>query len=145
MKQQTSTRSNGLSKLKISVMKRWLKSCHSGENRHIGFGTSSRKFMDWGLANSQNTMGFMGYMRRKPIGKTHYTLLRERYTECLGLVLDVGDSPKNILGSVDSKKLHSSITLFLEADPKSDLLNGALERLFFGELDNKTIEILTEH
>ena len=71
-------------------------------------------------------------------------LLRERYLECLGLILSAGDSPENILGSVDANKLRSSITLFLEADPNSDLLNAALEILFFGELDNKTIEILTE-
>jgi uncharacterized protein (DUF1810 family) len=71
------------------------------------------------------------------------TLLRERYLECLDLVLSAGDSPENILGAVDAKKLHSSITLFLEADSNSGLLNAALERLFFSELDNKTIEILT--
>lgn len=69
-------------------------------------------------------------------------LLRERYIECLGLVLSAGDSPENILGAVDSNKLRSSITLFLEADPSSDLLNAALEKLFLGEPDNKTIEIL---
>ena len=72
-------------------------------------------------------------------------LLRERYIECLGLVLSAGDSPENILGAVDSNKLCSSITLFLEADPSSDLLNAALEKLFFGEPDNKTIEILKGH
>jgi uncharacterized protein (DUF1810 family) len=72
------------------------------------------------------------------------TLLRERYLECLDLILGAEDSPENILGSVDAKKLCSSITLFLEADLNSELLNTALEKLFFGDLDNKTIEILTE-
>lgn len=71
-------------------------------------------------------------------------LLRDRYIECLDLLLSTGDRPENILGVVDAKKLQSSITLFLEVDPSSDLLNAVLEKLFFGELDNKTIEILTE-
>jgi uncharacterized protein (DUF1810 family) len=71
-------------------------------------------------------------------------VLRERYIECLGLVLNAGGSPEDIFGSVDAKKLHSSASLFLRADPSSDLLNTALETLFFGELDHKTIEILTE-
>jgi len=62
----------------------------------------------------------------------------------LNLILGAGDSPEKILGSVDAKKLHSSITLFLKADPSSDLLNAALKKLYLGELDNKTIEILTE-
>jgi len=69
-------------------------------------------------------------------------LLRERYIECLDLIINTGDSPENILGVVDAKKLHSSITLFLETDSNSDLLNAALERLFFGELDGKTLQLL---
>ena len=71
-------------------------------------------------------------------------LLRKRYIECLGLVLAAGDGPEIILGIVDAKKLQSSITLFLEVDPNSNFLQTALQKLFFGELDNKTIEILTE-
>jgi|APCry1669189241_1035207.scaffolds.fasta_scaffold35015_2 uncharacterized protein (DUF1810 family) len=71
-------------------------------------------------------------------------LLRDRYIELLDLLLSTEDRPENILGVVDAKKLQSSITLFLEVDPSSDLLNAALEKLFFGKLDNKTIEILTE-
>lgn len=71
------------------------------------------------------------------------TLLRERYLECVDLIQKAGGSVENILGIVDAKKLHSSITLFLEIDPDSDSLNVALEKLFFGERDVKTIEILT--
>lgn len=70
------------------------------------------------------------------------SLLKERYEECLKLVLNVGDSAENILGHIDAKKLQSSITLFLAADKDSGLLNSALERLFIGKLDNKTVEIL---
>jgi len=72
------------------------------------------------------------------------SVLRGRYIECLDLVLGAGDSPENILGTVDAKKLLSSITLFIEADPDSEILIASLKKLFFGELDYKTIEILTE-
>lgn len=70
------------------------------------------------------------------------SLLRARYLECLELVIDAGDIPEAILGFVDAKKLQSSITLFLEVDPCSEFLINALDSLYFGELDSKTIEIL---
>lgn len=69
-------------------------------------------------------------------------LLRARYIECLELVLNAGNSPENILGNVDAKKLQSSLTLFFAADPDSDSLNAALAKLFFGELDSKTLQLL---
>jgi uncharacterized protein (DUF1810 family) len=69
-------------------------------------------------------------------------LLRERYIECLDLILNTGDSPENILGVVDAKKLQSSLTLFLEVVSGSDSLNAALEKLFFGQLDGKTLQLL---
>lgn len=71
------------------------------------------------------------------------TLLRKRYLECLDLILKAGGAVENILGFVDAKKLQSSVTLFSETDPESEPLNVALEKLFFGERDIKTIEILT--
>lgn len=94
----------------------------------LGFSQYSKYFGIHGLAEAKAYWG--------------NTLLRERYIECLGLVLDAGDTPENILGAVDAKKLQSSITLFLHVDPSPDFLSSALERLFIGAQDAKTIAIL---
>jgi len=72
MKQQTSTRSNDLSKLKISATKKLSMNYPSGGKPRTGFGTSFLKSMDLGLVNSQNTMGSMGNLRLNPTGATRY-------------------------------------------------------------------------
>lgn len=69
-------------------------------------------------------------------------LLKERYEECVQLMLNVSKPVEQVLGYTDAQKLQSSITLFLEVDPDSLLLNDALEQLYFGERDMKTLELL---
>ena len=69
-------------------------------------------------------------------------LLRSRYEQCLQLILDSSKSSVDILGSIDAKKLQSSITLFLEVDGNSEILNNALEILYFGCRDRATENIL---
>ena len=73
---------------------------------------------------------------------TPYLTVRTRYEQCLSFVLDAKKRPDEILGGIDAKKLQSSITLFLEIDPHSDLLNNALKFLFSDQVDLKTFEIL---
>jgi uncharacterized protein (DUF1810 family) len=69
-------------------------------------------------------------------------LLNDRYEEALQLVLQANKTAEAVLGQTDSNKLKSSITLFLEADPNSALLNEALEQLYFGERDLQTLDLL---
>jgi uncharacterized protein (DUF1810 family) len=69
-------------------------------------------------------------------------LLRARYEEALQLVLQSKKTAEGVLGQTDANKLQSSITLFLEADPNSALLNEALEQLYFGERDLQTLDLL---
>ena len=71
-----------------------------------------------------------------------HSLLRKRYEECLKLVLNSKKSPTDVLGEIDAKKLQSSITLFLEVDKSSEILNNALEILYFGCRDRATENIL---
>lgn len=73
-----------------------------------------------------------------------HPLLRERYEECLRLILNCEKSAEDILGHIDAKKLQSSITLFLEVDKTSDLLQKAIEDLYFGEKDSQTLSILAK-
>jgi uncharacterized protein (DUF1810 family) len=69
-------------------------------------------------------------------------LLRARYEEALQLVLQSKKTAEGVLGQTDANKLQSSITLFLEADPNSALLSEALEQLYFGKLDLRTLELV---
>ncbi|MDP3122392.1 DUF1810 domain-containing protein [Polynucleobacter sp.] len=69
-------------------------------------------------------------------------LLKDRYEEVLKLVLQANKTAEAVLGQTDANKLQSSITLFLEADPNSALLNEALEQLYFGKPDLRTLELL---
>lgn len=71
-----------------------------------------------------------------------HPLLRARYEEALQLVLLSNKMAEGVLGQTDANKLQSSITLFLEADPNSALLNEALEQLYFGKLDLRTLELV---
>ena len=94
----------------------------------LGFSEYSKYYGVRGLVEARN------YWSHPP--------LRTRYEQCLNLVLDAKKRPEEILGGIDTKKLQSSITLFLEIDPHSDLLNNALKLLFSDEVDLKTLEIL---
>jgi len=71
-----------------------------------------------------------------------HPLLRARYEEALQLVLQSKKTAEGVLGQTDANKLQSSITLFLESDPNSALLNEALEQLYFGERDLQTLVLL---
>ena len=72
----------------------------------------------------------------------HHPLLKARYEECLKLILNSKKSPVDVLGQIDAKKLQSSITLFLEVDENSEILNDALDILYFGCRDERTLDAL---
>jgi len=69
-------------------------------------------------------------------------ILKSRYEECLVLLLRGANKVVDVMGKVDSKKLKSSITLFLEVDSNSDLLKEAIKVLYYRKLDAKTLGIL---
>lgn len=52
--------------------------------------------------------------------------------------------PLDVLGNVDAKKLHSSMTLFHLADLQEEIFTTALERFFDGRLDDDTVRLLGE-
>lgn len=70
-------------------------------------------------------------------------LLRSRYEECLQLIMDSHKTPEDVLGVIDAKKLQSSLTLFLQVDEDSEILNAAMKNLYAQKLDIKTIAILS--
>ena len=72
-----------------------------------------------------------------------HPILGSRLIECTGLVNDVdGRSLRQIFGSPDDMKFHSSVTLFSLIEPRDAVFERALDKYFNGELDERTIAIL---
>jgi uncharacterized protein (DUF1810 family) len=71
-------------------------------------------------------------------------VLGARLRECSRALLDLepGADPATVLGSVDSLKLRSSMTLFAAAAPQEPLFAAVLERHFGGVRDDATLELL---
>lgn len=71
-----------------------------------------------------------------------HPVLGGRYDECVEVLLVLGDvSMIDVFGPVDAQKLHSSLTLFAEAGPRSATIDQLLTRHFGGELDAATLRL----
>jgi uncharacterized protein (DUF1810 family) len=69
--------------------------------------------------------------------------LGARLRECAGIVLESqAGTAEQIFGSIDAKKLRSSMTLFQRASPDEALFAQVLERYFAGAADDATDAIL---
>ena len=74
-----------------------------------------------------------------------HPVLGERLRQCLGLLINCGRSALEVFGKeVDVMKLQSCLTLFLQIERKSHLLQNALNQFFAGQLDEKTMKIILE-
>ena len=72
-----------------------------------------------------------------------HPILGSRLIECTGLVNNVaGKSLREILGSPDDMKFHSSVTLFSLLESRESVFDQALGKYFNGEPDERTIAIL---
>jgi uncharacterized protein (DUF1810 family) len=72
-----------------------------------------------------------------------HPVLGERLRRCAQILLESeAQSAEAVLGVVDARKLRSSVTLFLRADPRDALLRGILERWFDGQPDQATDRLL---
>ncbi len=70
-------------------------------------------------------------------------LLGQRLRECTAAMLahrSLGASA--VLGALDALKFRSCLTLFSLADPSEPVFTAALEGLFAGERDGRTLELL---
>lgn len=71
-----------------------------------------------------------------------HPLLGSRLRECLTILQDLPHAdPQQVFGHVDALKLRSCLTLFLRADG-GELFEGALERWFAGQADDRTNSLL---
>jgi uncharacterized protein (DUF1810 family) len=72
-----------------------------------------------------------------------HPVLGPRLRECAGLVLAIeGSTAEQIFGSLDAKKVRSSMTLFHRASPEESMFGEVLERFFAGEPDPATDRLL---
>jgi uncharacterized protein (DUF1810 family) len=68
-----------------------------------------------------------------------HPLLGPRLIECAGLVASAqAGTAEQIFGGIDTQKLHSSMTLFLRAEPSEPLFKQVLDRYFDGVPDRAT-------
>ena len=69
-----------------------------------------------------------------------HDVLGPRLIECAGLVAGAteGRTAEQIFGSVDAQKLHSSMTLFMRAQPDDPVFALVLDRYFDGRPDGAT-------
>lgn len=74
-----------------------------------------------------------------------HDVLGPRLLECAqALTTHAGRSAEDILGGIDARKLHSSMTLFLRAAPGETVFKTILARFFDGQPDEATDALLAE-
>jgi uncharacterized protein (DUF1810 family) len=72
-----------------------------------------------------------------------HDILGERLRECARILLrSTATSAEDVFGMIDARKLRSSMTLFLRADPREDLFRQVLDRWFDGRPDEATDRLL---
>ena len=72
-----------------------------------------------------------------------HPVLGSRLIECTELVNNVeGKSLRQIFGSPDDMKFHSSVTLFSLIERRRSVFEQALDKYFDGELDERTMAIV---
>ena len=75
-----------------------------------------------------------------------HPVLGARLRECAELVLEAGErtgrSAEEIFGSLDAKKVRSSMTLFRLAAPDDPVFGRLLDRFYGGAMDEATLGIL---
>jgi uncharacterized protein (DUF1810 family) len=72
-----------------------------------------------------------------------HDVLGPRLLECsTAMATHTGRTAVDILGGIDAKKLHSSMTLFLRAAPGETVFKTVLAQFFDGEPDPATDELL---
>ena len=72
-----------------------------------------------------------------------HPVLGSRLAECAGVVAGLeGRTARQIFGGTDERKLHSSMTLFLRADPRQGVFQEVLAKYFDGLPDAATDRLL---
>ena len=95
----------------------------------LGQSPTARKYAVTGMDEAQ------AYLRHPVLGP--------RLVECAGIVAGLEDrTAGQIFGGIDERKLHSSMTLFLRADPQQSVFGAVLTKYFAGLPDAATDRLL---
>jgi uncharacterized protein (DUF1810 family) len=95
-----------------------------------------------GLGHSAMAQRFAIASREEAVAYLGHGILRSRLRECTALVSGIEDrTVREILGSPDDLKFHSSMTLFgaVSSDPE---FSAALAKFYRGKPDQRTLELL---
>lgn len=68
--------------------------------------------------------------------------LKQRLIEISEALLKQEGSAEKILGKVDAMKVRSCMTLFREADPKTEVFGKVLDKFYGGKADEKTLQLV---
>jgi uncharacterized protein (DUF1810 family) len=94
-----------------------------------------------GLGHSPTSQKFAIKSKAEALAYLAHPVLGARLKECTEIVNALqGRSAHQIFGSPDDMKLRSSMTLFHEASPETDIFGEALAKYFDGEPDRRTLE-----
>ncbi|MDQ3810623.1 MAG: DUF1810 domain-containing protein [Chloroflexota bacterium] len=92
-----------------------------------------------GLGHSQMSRTFAIGSLDEARAYLRHPVLGPRLIECAEVVASASArTAEEIFGSIDARKLHSSMTLFLRADPTQPLFRRVLDRYFDGLADMAT-------
>jgi uncharacterized protein (DUF1810 family) len=92
----------------------------------LGHSSMSREFGISSIAEAH------AYLRHPVLGP--------RLLECARILMGIeGKSGTDILGTIDAKKLRSSMTLFMTAEPEEPVFREVLAKYFHGSADQETI------
>ena len=95
-----------------------------------------------GLGHSEYAQYYGIYDLDEAKAYLSHPVLGLRYEECLQLLETAKSDAEQILGDIDAKKLKSSLTLFLAAEPESPLIASLLEKFFLGKKDPDTTNLI---
>ena len=72
-----------------------------------------------------------------------HAYLGNNLTEMTSVLLTLTDNdPVKLLGTPDNMKLKSCMTLFAEAEQENKLFSQVLDKYFFGQKDQRTLDLL---
>lgn len=96
-----------------------------------------------GLGSSAMAVRFALHSLAEARAYLSHPLLGERLETCCTLVAAIEHrSIEAIFGNPDNRKLHSSMTLFAQADPSRKIFDVCLRKYYEGALDSQTIRLL---
>lgn len=99
-----------------------------------------------GLSNSENARYYaIKNMEEAKVYMEDYTLGTNLIEISQALLEVESNDADEVMGWPDNLKLKSSMTLFALAKPECEVFQKALDKFFYGEWDQKTVEILSAY